>query len=158
MTIWESKPPENREYAAVRLMRVPMTGTITGIVTSAAYVGCYTHWDAYRTQPCEGPKCQLCLEGKPRRWQAYLSLMSQTTKRQIVLQITPLCAEALDAEIKRYGYLRGLLAAFGRVAKRPNARVYAEIRQLPDPYPDLPEGVDIRKYMSMIWQSNGDLT
>jgi len=150
-------PPEPREFAAIRLVRVPTTGILQGIVTSHDVIGCWTHWDSYRTQPCPGENCDLCRKGHPRRWQGYFSVYSDLTRRQAVIQITPIAAQTLRAAKEQYGYLRGLLVGLSRIAKRPNARIAIETRQLPQPPADLPEAVDIPKYMSLIWQTNGDL-
>jgi hypothetical protein len=152
--IWTNHAPAPRDFALVRLVRVPCTGIIQGIITAEDYLGCYTHWDKYRTQPCTGNGCPYDKAGVPRRWQGYIDIYGQLTERQIVIQITPLAAQALDAAKKHYGYLRGLLVAFDRVAKRPNARIQVATRQLPQPFPQLPTPIDIRKYMALIWQSD----
>jgi len=135
-------------------MRVPTSGGIQGIVTSEHVLGRYTHWDAYRTVPCTDNDCTLCREGNPKRWQGYISVMNQLNQRQVVLQVTPLAAQALAEAKLQYGKLRGLLALFSRIAKRPNARIHVETRQLPQPILDLPPGVDIPRYMAVIWSSN----
>jgi len=157
MSIWSSAAPDPREFATIRLIRVPTSGGVTGLITANEVIGCYTHWDTYRTQPCPGDGCPLCLDGQPKRWQGYLSLQSQTTQRQVVLQITALAAQQLHQEKVRYGYIRGLLAEFSRAAKRPNGRILVQCRQLPNAPTDLSEPVNIPKYMALIWQSNGDL-
>ena len=154
---WTNRAPEPREFALIRLVRVPCTGTIQGVITAEEYLGCYTHWDTYRTQPCPGHDCPSCRDGRPARWQGYIDIYGQLTERQFVVQITPLAAQALDEARTHYGKLRGLLVNFDRVAKRPNARINVGTRQLPQPFPNLPQPVDIRKYMALIWQSNGDL-
>ena len=156
-TAWTNQAPDPREFALIRLVRVPCAGVLQGILTAEEYLGTNTHWDTYRTQPCPGADCKLCHEGKPFRWQGYIDVFGQLSERQIVIQITPLAAQALDEARRRYGYLRGLLASFERVAKRPNARIVIETRQLTQPHPRLPPPVDIRKYMSLIWQSNGEM-
>lgn len=153
MPTWTSKAPDPRDFANIRLVRVPATAAITGIVTSHTYLGCYTHWDSYRTQPCGEESCKLCKEGQPRRWQCYFSIMGQASRRQIVVQLTPLAAQSLDEAIERYGSLRGLLINLTRANRRPNSRIIVETRALPMPDPNLPEGVDIKRYMELIWQS-----
>lgn len=157
-TDWTNHAPSPREFALIRLIRVPTSGCVTGICTAREYLGCYTHWDTHRTQPCPGKNCPHCREGKPARWQGYLDIYGQLTERQFVIQITPLAAQALDQAKNHYGFLRGLLLQFDRVAKRPNARINVGTRQLPQPFPNLPDPVDIKKYMALIWQSTGDLT
>jgi hypothetical protein len=157
MPLWSTTPPDPHEFATIRLMRVPQSGSLLGLITSEEVLGCYTHWDTYRTQPCPGDGCPLCLDGQPKRWQGYLSLQSQSTQKQVVVQITALAAQQLQQEKARYGHIRGLLADFSRVAKRPNARILVQCRQLPQPPLDLVQPVNIPKYMALIWQSNGEL-
>jgi hypothetical protein len=84
-------------------------------------------------------------------------MMNQMTHRQHVVQVTPLAKKALDEAKQQYGHLRGLLILFGRIAKRNNARITVETRQLTQPVPNLLQPVDIPRYMALIWQSNGDL-
>lgn len=158
MPNWSTDLPEPRTYAEIRLLRVPTGGILQGIITSETVVGTPTHWDNCRTQPCDGPDCELCKKGRPSRWQGYISLFNQVNNRQCVVQITDLAAQQLEQFRRQYGHIRGLLAAFSRVAKRQNARITVETRQLPQPVADLPGPVDIPDYMAMIWQTNGDLT
>lgn len=158
MSFWTTKAPDPREFATIRLMRVPTAGAILGVITSEEVLGCYTHWDTYRTQPCPGNGCPLCLQGQPKRWQGYISIQDQTTQKQAVIQLTALAAQQLEQERARYGHLRGLLTQFSRAAKRPNGRILVQCRQLPNPPTDLDPPVNIPKYMALIWQSNGDLT
>lgn len=157
MPAWSSQLPEPRTYAEIRLIRVPTGGLLQGIITSEEVLGCPTHWDNFRTQPCDGPDCELCKKGKPSRWQGYISLFNQLNGHQCVVQLTDLAAQQLDQFRRRYGHIRGLLAAFSRVAKRPNARIQVETRELPTPVPNLPGAVDIKAYMAMIWQTEGAL-
>ena len=153
MTTWSTELPEPRDFANIRLMRVPANGTILGVLTSHEIHGCRTHWDRYRTQPCPGEHdCPLCLAGTPWRWQGWLSLLSQISDRQIVVQVSPLAAQALNEIRQKYGHLRGLLTQFSRATKRPNGRIIVEARQLPKPIENLPPPVDIQHYMEMIWQ------
>lgn len=156
MTTWSNIPPDPRDFANIRLVRVPASGAILGIVTSNDIEGCWTHWDKYRTQPCPGEDCPLCRDGQPRRWQGWLSLVSQVTERQIVVQVSPLAAQTLGEIRTKYGKLRGLLVEFTRAAKRPNARIIVEARQLPKPPAHLPPPVNIQKYMELIWQTKND--
>lgn len=157
MPSWSNVAPEPRDFANIRLMRVPAKGNLLGIITSEEVIGCYTHWDKSRTQPCPDKTCTKCHEGIPRRWQAWISLVSQVTDRQIVVQVSPLAHQALDEARAKYGYLRGLLCQLSRQAPRENARIIVDTRQLPKPPDGLPPPVDIQRYMENIWQEKQHL-
>ncbi len=163
MSQWTEEIPDPKDFAAIRLIRVPTAGTITGLITSPNIIGCWTHWDAYRTQPCPGLEpppnpephwqpCRLCKDAQPRRWHAWISLYLEVQSRQIVLQLPTLAATNLRDARAQYGYLRGLVAAFSRQHKRPNSRILVETRPLLRPQTFVPEPVDIKRYMSLIWQ------
>lgn len=154
---WTSVPPAPGDFAAVRLHRVPTAGSITGIITSTQIYGCWTHWDSYRTQPCPGPDCKLCKDGNPGRWHCWISIYSQMYGRQAVVQLTALAAQSLLQQCERYPSMRGVLVNFSRSAKRPNARIIVETRQLSQPIDALPAEIDIPKYMGLIWQASKHL-
>jgi len=157
MSQWSTEPPAPRDFAAVRLHRVPCSGILQGICTSEVVLGRRTHWDNWRTQPCPGPECVLCRDGDPGRWHGWLSLFSQAAQRQCVVQLTDLAAQAVNEAKLNFGKLRGLLLGFSRVAKRPNARIIVDARNLPVPIEQLPIGIDIRKYMQLIWDGGAGL-
>lgn len=153
---WSAEPPAARDFAAIRLMRVPTVGSIQGIATAECVMGTNTHWANSRTVPCDETGCALCRDGHPRRWHGYLDIYDQLTQRQTVVQVTDLGAQQLHAISQKYGTLRGLLLSFSRIAKRPNARIQVDARQIPQAISDLPAPVNIPAYMSVIWQTSGD--
>jgi len=151
MTNWTNDPPEATDFAAVRLIRPPATGSITGVLTSPTVLGTWTHWDQYRTQPCSGDKCKLCIDGQPRRWYGYISVFSMSTHRHYVVQITSQAAQQLYAQVRDKDNLRGLLIKIERAAKRPNAKLLIDVRPCPCTVPDLPDPIPIQRYMALIW-------
>lgn len=158
MTDWQSTVPDDHEYATIRLIRVPISGGIDGITINHTLLGTTTHWDGRRTTACIGRDCPFCRDGHVGRWHAYVPLYSIRSGKIAVVQITQIAAKNLEADAARYGALRGLLLQLSRAQKRINARILIEVRPMPLPPGDLPEPLDVPRFMASIWDSQSNRT
>jgi hypothetical protein len=139
-------------------MRVPTSNRLIGIALNHTLDITTTHWDGRRTGPCTGANCPHCRNGHPGRIHAFVPLYSQSSGKIAVIQLTDIAAGALQEEARRYKGLRGLLLQISRVQPRDNARILIEARKLPVDPPDLPEPIDVRRFMASIWNSNAKST
>lgn len=151
MPIWQDEPPQPHEFGGVRLLRVPPRGWTHGTITSHRLIGTYTHFSSRRTQPCSGPTCSLCAEGQPPRWHGYLSILSSSSARHLVLELTALAAQPVAEYQKRHGSLRGATIKAERAGNRPNSPVHVEVTPADTDLRTLPAEVHIRRYLATIW-------
>jgi len=153
MSDWDNAVPPQRDYATIQLMRVPNSARLLGIAINTLLQGRTTHWDGRRTGPCPGTTCPMCRDGHIGRWHAYVPLFNQSSGKIFVVQLTALAAGALQEEAQRYKTLRGLLLQISRVKPRDNARILIEARALPVLPHDLPDPIDIPRFMASVWNS-----
>lgn len=158
MAQWSNEVPTQREYASIQLMRVPTTNRILGITINHTLDVTTTHWDGRRTGPCTGANCPQCRDGHPGRVHAFVPIYGQASQRIVVVQLTDLAAGILQEEARHYKALRGLLLAIYRAKPRDNARIILDVRKLPVDPPDLPEPIDVRRFMESIWNTQARST
>jgi len=151
MTTWTSNIPAHHEYSTIQLLRVPAATKLLGITINRTLEGCITHWDGRRTSACPGDECPIHRAGHAGRWHAYVPIWGQTSGKIAVIQLTALAAGALQEEAQRWGTLRGLLIQISRVKPRDNARIVIEARKLPTEPLDLPQPIDVQRFMDAIW-------
>jgi len=165
MPDWSTSPPEERDYARIRLTRCPVGGSVGGIITSEQLVGCPTHWATHRTTPCSAwidrsttpptvHSCDLCHTGSPVRWHGYVSYLNEISGREFVLEVTALCAKAIEEAQHRHGTLRGLRFSAHRISKRPNARVEIDFAATSIDVRTLPHPVDVQAFMATLWNQS----
>lgn len=148
---FQSEPPPDGDHHSLCLMRTPTNKGIAGIITSPDLVGTQTHFYHGRTIPCDNEECPACSEGFPWRWHAYCSLWSPATHRVVLFEMTAKCVEPLVTYRKAYGTLRGCHLTAKRATTSPNSRVIIQTKRADLENLSLPDGADILKALSIIW-------
>jgi len=153
---WNDRPPPPTEFAGIRLIRVSPTRDLVGIITSHKLTGCPTHYVHRRTQPCTGANCVHCLDGLQPRWHGYLSIRSPYSETQYVVELTSLAAGPVADYQDRHGDLRGARLHAKRSSPKPNSPVQTEVLPHDTDLRTLPNEVNMRKYLTMLWSVPSD--
>jgi hypothetical protein len=144
--------PEVERHTALPLVRTPTKGNLRCLVTCHDLIGCYTHWYAGRTKPCQGDTCKPCLEGAPTRWLSYFSARIADGPAHAIVEIPLLAAQQIKEWLKTRSTLREHVITLTRLSKRPNGRVSASIERYDGKEINLPPSPDLIKCLSVIWQ------
>lgn len=148
---FQNEPPEEGNHHSLPLVRTPTNRPIAGIITSPDMVGTQTHFFHGRTIPCDSEECPACSEGLPWRWHAYCSLWSPATHRVVLFEMTAKCVEPLVTYRKAYGTLRGCHLMAKRATTSANSRVILQTKRADLENVSLPDGADLIKALSIIW-------
>src|SRR3972149_10012489 len=81
---WQDEIPKIDRSKSLDLERTPPKGRLIGIVTSETWNGCFTHYFAGRTNPCEKNECELCKKGVGKRWHGYLGVWQPKQRRHLL--------------------------------------------------------------------------
>jgi hypothetical protein len=124
-------------------------------------VGRHTHFQHRRTVPCGGDVCDLCLDRNLKRWHGYISICSLRSPTQIILELTELASQSVIAWYDRRGALRGTRIIAERKGNYDNSPVSCLLEICDVDLRALPEGPDLRRFLSMLWKlptqnGNGD--
>lgn len=151
MLNFSSDLPDDPRGPALTLIRCPVMRPLVAIVTCGDLLGCRTHFYGGRTVPCDDESCEPCLNGVPWRWHTYVSIWLRNAKRHMLLENTARASEPLILYRKAHGSLRGCQIAAQRVNSRVNARVNIETKPADLEEIALPDGPDLQKILSIIW-------
>ncbi len=149
---WQDRPPPPREFAGLRLTRVPKSKSLAGIITCDHMVGRNTHFEHRRTVPCTGDDCLLCADKNPKRWHGYVSICSSRSTTQIVLELTDLASQPVIAWYDRRGTLRGTRIVAERKGNFDNSPVTCTLEVTDVDLRTLPESPDLRRFLKMLWK------
>lgn len=149
---WTNRPPEGEYSDAYRLIRVPATTPIMGIVTSADIIGTQTHFWRGRTRPHTQTHCEACEAGNEPRWHGYVSIMGTKTGEHAILELTPTTVKTIEKWIAEHGSIRGATIIASRLGKKINGRILVQLKPTIDQARELPKPIDIPKALLRLWQ------
>jgi hypothetical protein len=163
MPHWSNQLPDTPTKYAYELKRTPPDSPLTAIVLSADLLGCYTHYWAGHTVPCEycppdpttdqpETPCDACTNGSPARWHAYLACWNPKTHSVFLFECTLQAAKAFETYRADYGTLRGCFFSASRPRRRRNAKIEILTRPADLSKLKLPDAPDLLRAMSVIWQ------
>jgi hypothetical protein len=150
-TEWKDTPPKPNEFAGIRIIRVPQSKSIHGIITCQSLKGHDTHYAHRRTQPCTGATCPLCLDGNVPRWHGYISIVNPATRHHVVLELTALAATPIHEFATRGNALRGAEITATRLGNRPNSPVEIQISAADIDHANLPPPVNLVAFLEHLW-------
>lgn len=148
---WGSRPDKSKRVY-YDLVRARANAKLYVTVLSPHMTCVDQHWDGSNAVPCVRKKtrCRLCEDGKDYRWYAYLAVMSQTTGRKLLLQLTKRAVEDCPALDQEDGRLRGRELIVTRRHGERNAPVVVQMSKHCRPEP-LPEDFDVPEALLAIW-------
>lgn len=156
MPKWSSEIPESPRGPALPIRRTPAGKPLEAIVTSFDLIGCFTHYWRGSTHPCEGDKCEACSEGLPYRWHAYMTACDFFSHLHFIFECTAISAEFFTAFRAKYMSLRGCHFKATRWNNRPNGRILIRTQMADMDKLALPEPVDLKKCMAILWSLPAD--
>lgn len=148
---WAASPPTVPESFALPLRRVPPKGVRGLVILSDHLIGCYTHYFAGRTQPCQTGNCDACNANNQRRWHGYLLVWNPTNGYRLVLELSHHASAQLAETTKTLTTLRTLAIAARRVPEKPNGKIILEIERTSHKPDELPPPIDTAKYLLHLW-------
>jgi len=152
MPIWSPIPPPQDRAVPYRIVRVPASGDLKGIVTTPDIVGCNTHYVGHRTIPCEGPDaCKACAEGHSWRWHAYVGLLLTTTLEHTILELTAAASDPLRTYYDLHNTVRACRITAKRPSGRLNGRIVLACQATDELRVRLPAPPNIQKILSHLW-------
>jgi hypothetical protein len=152
MPHWQDRPATTDRPTMLEILRAKPAKSIGGIVLSHAIVGAYTHYWKGKTKICETPNCEPCNAAHKPRWYGYLAILSPTTHRQALLELTPACLDAIDRYLENHSTLRNATLYVQRAKPKINARIICEIRDRPEAAELLPQPADVKAHLARIWE------
>lgn len=152
MPQWTDRVPDTENRHAYDLKRTPPDSPLSAIVLSHDLLGCYTHYYGGHTVPCEAPNCPACDDNMPSRWHAYVAAWNPKDHSIFIFETTLKAAQALEAYRDTYGTLRGCFFCASRPKRRRNARVEIQTRPADLTKHNLPEPIDLKRALAVIWQ------
>jgi len=151
MPIWNNAPPAATTGPALRIVRTPTSGQVSGAVTCTEIVGCATHFYQHRTIPCEPPNCPACADGIGWRWHGWVTAVLASTTEHVLFEFTATASDYFARYRDTYGTLRGCIFVASRVNNRPNARVIIRTKAHDPTKIHLPEAPEIQAALAHIW-------
>jgi len=152
MPQWLPTPPTPDDAVPYRLIRVPATGVVAGIVTCTDLVGCNTHYLHNRTTPCDGPgQCDACAEGYAYRWHCYASLLLTPGWEHVILELTAAASDPLRNYADHHGGPHGCRIRARRPSGRPNGRIVLECTPADLTGVRIPDPPNIQRILCHIW-------
>lgn len=151
MPKWSNEIPDDPRGPALPIRRTPARKPMEAIVTSFDLIGCFTHFYKGQTVPCEGEDCPAHQEGIPFRWHAYVTACDFFTHMHFIFECTAISAEFFTAFRDKYMSLRGCHFKATRWNNRPNGRILIRTQMADLDKLALPEPVDLKKCMAILW-------
>jgi hypothetical protein len=151
MPNWEEAPPAAEANYGFRLIRCPAYKPMRAIILSEKMIGTRTHYTKGRTRPCEGEGCEICKEGLPWRWHAYLACLAGEQREKCILELTAQAADQLKPILASNGSLRCIEILADRPSKKPNGRVRIQARLNGIGGASIPAAPDVPILMAHIW-------
>lgn len=151
MFFQDPMPPKDTANNSLRIVRAPARGATSWIISSTKIVGTRNHFYNGRTCPCVAGDCPPCNAGMPWRWAGYLSVWNPTSNERAVLELPAAAGQAVHDFIKGHGYLRKALIGLTRAGNRSNGRVLATLKPWDAAGREVPDGIDIVKYLCNLW-------
>lgn len=149
---WFQRPdPGKRVY--YELVRARLGAIMHFVILGNELWGVNQHYDGANTHPCIGRerRCRGCLEGLDVRWYGYLAVMSQTTRRKHILQLTKGAYERCPALDQQAGQLRGYSCTLSRRGENRNAPAVFQLgARIPNPQ-QLPPPFNVPEALLQIW-------
>lgn len=152
MPNWSTKPPEQDQSYALRIIRTPPDKPIDAIVTSNEIIGTPTHFIHNRTVPCEGTdQCPHCIKGHSTRWHGYLACVNVDGLEHVLFEFTKVMSQSFTTYLGIYQTLRGCKFQARRPSKRINGRVVIHCKRTDVAETRLPEPPDVKRILCHIW-------
>lgn len=148
---WSDRPPTPNALPYLPLERIKPGVTFRGLITSHTVLGVMTHFLGGRTLACIEGECPGCLASQPARWEGYLSVLTPSPSRHIIIAITPGAAMGIADSATDPAALRGSLVILERGGKRPNSRLRARVEQAEAYGRGLPPAPDLKAHLIHIW-------
>lgn len=103
----QDRPP--RVGPELWIRRLKASETLQCTIISASLWGCMTHWNGRSTEPCYESKkeCPGHKRGLPTRWKGYLHVWDEGKAEECFLELTPVAADNLLAQVMQGEPLRG---------------------------------------------------
>lgn len=111
-----NEPP--RPGPEMQVVRLKAGQELHATVLSDALWGCYVHWNGSRSEPCYADKkqCPGHKRGLPLRWKGYLHVVDNHRQTECFLELTPLAADQLIAQVGTGEPLRGQRLSMRRMS------------------------------------------
>jgi hypothetical protein len=152
MPNWTPRPDNQDTTNALRIVRTPPGKPLTLLITSSDPVGCYTHFAANRTIPCEGSEtCPWCAAGYPSRWHGYLTGLLTDTLEHVIFEYTAGASTAIENYLRANGTLRGLILTSKRATNAPNSRLLIALRPSDPARTHIPPAPNLKAHLCKIW-------
>lgn len=148
---WDVPPPTPTNLPYLPLVRVPPGKPLSGLLTSQSVLGVWTHFLGGRTLPCMSSDCKGCEAQMPKRWEGYISLITPSPSKHILVALTPGAALGISDTAPDPLQLRGNLVIFERGGKRLNSRLRARVERVDFYQKMLPPEPNLKEHLVHIW-------
>lgn len=152
MSHWQQSPDAGTRSLNYRIYRTPVGKEVELIILSRNFVGARLHFWRGRTTPCAGEQCTACQDGQRPRWKGYLLAYHRATKSCIIFEFTDRGYDPLQAQLEKFGNLRGFTLRSRRLNKKPNGPIQIEVGDIREESPHLPKEVDLQEMLDRIWE------
>jgi len=122
------------------------------VITSNAWVGCYTHFFNNRTHPCRDSMnhCEGCQRRHARRWKAYLCGIMVPGGRHVIIEMTVNALDSCHGLRHDRNQLRGKKITLWRRGDSRNAPVQALLETMKG-IDGLPQPFDLQDALCRVW-------
>lgn len=151
MINWANSPPDDSGLPHLALKRVPARGAIKGVITTTEILGVWTHFLGRRTLPCTTVDCPGCKAKLTKRYEAYVSLWTNSPSAHIIVALTPRAARELTDSAENPKDMRGLMIIIQRLGQRANGMLTARVESADGYTKALPPIPELRAHMLKIW-------
>lgn len=126
-----------------------------GVVTCHKPFECFTHYIGGRTLPCLEPECGACIAERPRRYEAFVSLVWITGRKHEIVRLTRnamMQLKSCTASVEDY---RGMVVNLERKTQRNNGRVLCSPEDTWIEGVRLPAVPELEQHLLRIWRIDG---
>jgi hypothetical protein len=150
-----SYDPDLPELPYLPLETLPAKGVWRVVATCEELYCVHTHFIGRRTLPCLGEGCGACAAQKPRRKEAFASVVRVRDRKHIILRLTENAAIVLLRSVIGGCPVRGLAFVATRTGSRPNGYVSVEVVPVELETHRLPVAPDLPLHLSRVWRIDG---
>lgn len=125
------------------------------VVTCDVLYECFTHFIGGRTLPCLEPICHACLRERPKRYEAYVSLVWFSGRKHEIVRLTKGAVFQLKAGLLGRSTMRGSVLQIERKTERNNGRLTTRVEPEMLEIARLPAAPELALHLARVWRIDG---
>lgn len=141
--------------AKFQVIRVTTAESQQFVCLSNVPYGQWVHWFGRRSHECvddRGATCSHCRDNWPRKWKAYLHVLTADRQQQF-LEITAPAFRALETQMHDRTMWRGAIFQIRRTKGGPHGRYVCHVLERRVAEDELPEARDVLETLRMLWRA-----